>query len=149
MKSKKQITMEMAGAKRVKLFSCFEYVLDAVERAYPTATREGSAGGWSWIKDGVVVAASTPVLSGTIGRHWLAMRNYTANRVLRPKVEWTDAEIMAVFQRYVSSWDFDEELLEAGRALVEGRKDDGSPYTRYMDREHDDFVCEVAKEDDE
>lgn len=73
-KSRREITCQLAGTKTAKMMRDFEAVLEAVAAKYPGAHREGSAGGWSWTRDGVVVAASCFIAARPAGRHWLAIR---------------------------------------------------------------------------
>lgn len=76
MKSRRQITSELAGGAKLRRMPSFEAVLKNVWAVYPSARLECSAGEWSWTDDkkGIVVAASCLIETPPLGRHWLAIR---------------------------------------------------------------------------
>jgi hypothetical protein len=75
MKSRRQLTCELAGASKAKIMPNFDAVLAAVHAVYPGAHREGASAGWSWTDDdGRVVASSCFMVTPPFVRHWLAIR---------------------------------------------------------------------------
>lgn len=73
--SKREITCRMVGVTRSRMVQTFLEARDVVAQTHPGSHVKGSAGGWHWTDDsGRVVAATCPVMTPPLGRHWLAIK---------------------------------------------------------------------------
>ena len=72
--TKKQITMRIVGVNCAVMITGIDEVRRLVTERWPGAHAEGSSGGWHWMFNGEIVAATNHALS-RFDKHWLAMKD--------------------------------------------------------------------------